>query len=247
MTLTSTGPSGFHLKPLVTILAAVVFVAAAYVVAQQLLTDDQPSASAPSAVVVETAEPSVESSGLADAYAAGKLDAGLIPGPSETAPGAASTPETITIAGQGGLYDALVEGKFDFAPGDPAVQYVLVPEVATGSEGLTEAYAAGKFDAGLVSEPSGTTASSEPVPAIVAIEGQGSLYDALIDGKYSVDGLAGTTGVEYVLTTESETGSSGLQSAAAAGRLVEGVDAEPSTESAQPTTGAPTVSGGHQQ
>ena len=43
MTLTSTGPSRFHIKPVVTVLAVVAFVAGVYAISQQIWTDSQPS------------------------------------------------------------------------------------------------------------------------------------------------------------------------------------------------------------
>ena len=249
MTLTSTGPSGFHIKPIVTVLAVVAFVAGVYAIGQQVLTDSQPGVSEPAETVAETAEPSVESSGLSEAYAAGKFDAALNPARSESPPTATPPPEIVEIEGHGGLHDALIQGKYnlDFAPGDPGVQYVLVPEAAAGASGSSEALAAGKFDAGLVPNQAETAAAGEPTPEIVAIEGHGSLYDALIDGKYDVEFLSGTSGVQYVLSAEQATGSSGLRSAVATGQLTESVDNEPSAESGAAAIETPTVSGGHQQ
>ena len=111
MTLTSTGPSGFHIKPVVTVFAVVAFVAGVYAISQQIWIDSQPSASAPTEAVVETAEPYTGPSGLSEAYAAGKLDAGLNPVPGETSAGSEPAPEVTVIEGQDSLYDALVEGK----------------------------------------------------------------------------------------------------------------------------------------
>ena len=249
MTLTSTGPSGFHIRPIVTVLAVAAFVAGVYAISQQILTDNQPGASESTEAVAETAEPYVGPSGLSEAYANGKLDAGLNPASSEPYAGSTPAPEIVEIDGQGGLYDALIDGKYtlDFAPGDPGVQYVLVPRAATVTSGSSAALVAGKFDAGLVPDQTGTAAASEPTPEIVTIEGEGSLYDALIDGKYNVAVLSGTSSVQYVLNTEPEASSSGLQSASANGQLAEGIDDEPSTESGPAAIGSPTVSGGHQQ
>ena len=113
MTLTSTGPSGFHIRPIVTVLAVVAFVAGVYAISQQILTDTQPSTPAATEAVAETAEPYTGPSGLSEAYAAGKLDAGLNPTLSEPFVGTTPAPETVVIAGQGSLYDALIEGKYD--------------------------------------------------------------------------------------------------------------------------------------
>jgi len=244
MTLTSTGPSGFHVKPIVTVLAVVAFVAGVYAISQQILTDGQPGASESSEAAAETARPYTSPSGLSEAYAAGKLDAGLNPTPSEPFVGSTPTPETVVIEGQGGLYDALIEGKYDvdFLSGASGAQYVLVPEAATGTSGSSEAFAAGKFDAGLVPEPSETLAATEPASEIVVIEGRGSLYDALVEGKYDVDFLSGASAVQYVLGSDA--------AAAASSQLVEGFGdgtfaEQPAAASAAGDT--PTVSGGHQE
>lgn len=57
MTLTPTGPSGFHIKPVVSALTVVAFLAGVYAISQQFWTDSQPSASAPADVSTEAAEP----------------------------------------------------------------------------------------------------------------------------------------------------------------------------------------------
>ena len=62
------------LRPIVTVLAVVAFVAGVYAISQQILTDTQPSAPAATEAVAETAEPYTGPSGLSEAYAAGKLD-----------------------------------------------------------------------------------------------------------------------------------------------------------------------------
>ena len=244
MTLTSTGPSGFHIRPIVTVLAVAAFVAGVYAISQQILTGNQPSASESTEAVAETAEPYAGPSGLSEAYANGKLDAGLNPASSEPYAGSTPAPEIVVIEGQGSLYDALVEGKYDvdFLSGASGAHYVLVPEAASGTSGSSEALAAGKFDAGLVPEPGQTFAASEPAPEIVVIEGEGSLYNALIEGKYDVDSLSGASGVQYVLDSDAEAG--------VGSQLVEGFGdgtfaERPTAASAAGNT--PTVSGGHQE
>ena len=249
MTLTSTGPSGFHIRPIVTVLAVVAFVAGVYAISQQILTDGQPSSPTATETVAETAQPYAGPSGLSEAYAAGKLDAGLIPTLSEPLVEGTPATTTVVIEGQGSLYDALSQGKYDvdFSPGDSAVQYVLIPVAATGTSGSAEAFAAGKFDAGLVPQPSETPASRQAVPEVVVIEGQGSLYDALVEGKYDVEFLSGASGVHYVLGSGAATGSSSLRSAFAAGQLTEGFGGRSSAETTPIPTVTPTVSGGHQE
>ena len=150
MTITSTGPSGFHIKPVVTLLAVAAFAAAAYVLALQIWSNDQPSASAPTeaVAVVEAAEPYTGPSGSTEAFAAGKFDAGLVPEPSPATIGSEPAPEIVVIEGQGSLYDALIKGKYnlDAAPGDPIVQYVLVPAAtASTSSQLIEGLGDGPY------------------------------------------------------------------------------------------------------
>ena len=130
------------------------------------------------------------------------------------------------------------------------MQYVLVPEAATGTSGSSEAFAAGKFDAGLVPEPSQTFAAREPAPEVVVIEGQGSLYDALIEGQVRRGFLSGASGVQYVLSSGAATDFSGLRLGVGRRQLVEGFGdgtfaERPTAASAAGNT--PTVSGGHQE
>lgn len=159
MTLTSTGPSGFHIKPVVMVLAVAAFAAAAYVIALQIRSNDQPSASAPAELSAEAVEPSAEPSGPpAAVYSGGYLVEGLDAPPADAGKTPAASqpaPEIVVIEGQGSLYDALIDGKYDLdvAPGDPMVQYVLVPAAAAstssqlieglGDESYTEASPAG--------------------------------------------------------------------------------------------------------
>jgi hypothetical protein len=301
----------------------VAFVAGVYAISQQIRTDSQPSASAPTEAVVDTVEPYAGPNGLSEAYAAGKLDAGLNPKPGETSAGSEPAPEVVVITGQGSLYDALIEGKYDvdflsgasgahyvlgpetaaafngltealaagkldvgfapqrseafgrsgsapeivviegqgalydaliegkynlgFASGDPGVRYVRSTETATGASGLSEAFSAGKLDAGLNPVPGETSAGAEIAPEIVVIEGQGGLYDALIEGKYDVGFLSVASDVRYALGSGAATNSSGLRSAFAAGQLAEGIGDQSSVELAPAAAGTPTVSGGHQE
>jgi hypothetical protein len=127
MSLTSTGPSGFHIKPVVTVLAAVAFVAAVYAISQQLWTDSQPSASAPAGVSTEAAEPYA---GTSNRLIEG-IDDGPFVEPSETFPATEPATEIVVIEGEGSNFDALIAGKYDADfPGVPDVQYVLVPPSA---------------------------------------------------------------------------------------------------------------------
>ena len=157
MTLTSTGP-GFHIKPVVTVLAVVAFLPGAYAISQQFLTDGRPSASAPADVSTEAAEPYA---GTSDQLVEGVGDGPYVE-PSETFAATEPATEIVVIEGQGSSYDALIEGKYDgdFAPGDPAVHYVLVPAAAAGtSDQLVEGFGDGPY---VEQSPSAGTASHTP-------------------------------------------------------------------------------------
>ena len=163
MTTTSAGPHGFHVKPLVTVFAVAAIAAATIFVAQQVGSDSPQSVPKPIEASAEATAPVVNPYRLSDALADGKLDAGLIPAPSQAATGSVPVPELVPLSGQGGLYEALLDGKFalDFASGDPGVQYVRSPETATSESGLWGAFAEGKLDTGLGdSEP-----ATQPSPA----------------------------------------------------------------------------------
>ena len=167
MTTTSPGAHEFPTKYLVVALTAVMIVAAAFAIAQWAGTESRPSVAPPSEATFEAsteiAEPSAGPSGLSEALADGKLDAGLIPTPSPSIAGSGFVPETVVVSGQGGLYDALIDGKFnmDFASPNPGVQYVRGPETANRVGGLWAALAGGKLDAGSTTgEP-----TAQPSPA----------------------------------------------------------------------------------
>jgi hypothetical protein len=134
MTLTSTGPSGSHLKPVVAVFAVAAIAAGALAIAQVIGTDSPRTTPAPAAVSTEAVEPYNGPSGLERALAEGKLDGGFTLQSSETFAGSEPAPEVVVIAGQGSLYDALIAGKYDGDfPGAPDVQYVLSSETAIGT------------------------------------------------------------------------------------------------------------------
>ena len=158
MTLTSTGPSGFLIKSVVTALAVVAFLAGVYAISQQFLTYGQPSASAPADVSTGAAEPYA---GTSNQLVEGFGDGPFVE-PSETFAATEPATEIVVIEGQGSNYDALIEGKYDldFAPGDPTVHYVLVPAAAVGtSDQLVEGFGDGPF---VERSPSTGTASHTP-------------------------------------------------------------------------------------
>lgn len=172
MTTTSAGPHGFHVKPIATVLAVAALVAATIVVAQQVGRDTPQSVPAPIEASVEPAVPYTGPNGLTQAFANGKFDAGLLPAPSQAATGSVPVPQLIPVAGQGGLYDALIAGKFatDFRLGDPGVEYVRSPDAAPSVGGLSAAFDAGKLDAGLAnSEP--TAKPSPPATYTPTVSG----------------------------------------------------------------------------
>ncbi len=84
MTLTSTGPSGFHLKPLVAVFAAAVFAIAAFGVALWVGTDTKPITSASVDAPAQVATPEVAPSANLQAFEAGKLDEAPLLPPSPT-------------------------------------------------------------------------------------------------------------------------------------------------------------------
>lgn len=243
MTITSTGPSGFHLKPLVSVFAVAAIAAGVLTIIQVTGADSPQRAPAPAEVSTEVVEPYAGPSGLSEALADGKLDAGLASAEGQPIVGSVPVPEIVVVEGHGSLYNALVQGKFDmdFAPRDPAVQYVLIPAASITPSGSSEAFAAGKFDAGLIPEPSGTFAAGQPVPEIVAVEGQGGLHDALIEGKLTMD----NAGVQYVASAETAVMNSGLRAAFDAGKFDENVGEGGTVPLSPPAPGTPTVSGGH--
>ena len=170
MTITSTGPSGFHLRPLVYVFAVAAIAAGTLAVVQLTGTDRPRSTPAPAAVSTEVVEPYASPSGSSEAFAAGKFDAGLVPEPSETPAASQPAPEIFVIEGQGSLYDALIEGKYDldFSPEDPGVQYVLVREAATDAGGLSEAFSAGQLVEGFGDGLSVELPSAEPTTVAVS-------------------------------------------------------------------------------
>ena len=88
MTITSTGPSGFHLKPLVAVFALTAIAAGVLAIVQVTGTDSLQRTPAPVEASTEVAEPYTGPSGLSEALADGKLDAGLASQKVSRSPGA---------------------------------------------------------------------------------------------------------------------------------------------------------------
>lgn len=149
MTITSTGPSGFHLKPVVTALAAAVFAVAIIAVGLWAGTDNPPSTPTPIETPAQVAAPDITSSANWDAYAEGKLDDTPLAPSRTTAPGTRSA----MSEGRSANFDALAAGKLDMklAAENPSRYAVSAAGRATAN---WDAYANGKFDdAAAVIEP----------------------------------------------------------------------------------------------
>jgi len=245
MTITSTGPSGFHLKPLISVFAVAAIAAGILAIIQVTGTDSPQSTPAPAEVSVEVSAGAIEqytaASGLAEALADGKLDAGLASAEGQPFAGSVPVPEIVVVEGQGGLHDALVEGKLTMD--NPGVQYVAGPEIATSDSGLAEALAEGKLDAGLNSTEAPALAGTAPLAEIAVVEGHGGLHDALISGKFTMD----NSSVQYVASTKTGATTSGLWTAFNAGQIDEGLGDENTVLLSPPAADTPTISGGHQK
>lgn len=241
MTITSTGPSGFHLKPLVSVFAVAAIAAGILAIIQLTGTDSPQSTPAPAEVSAEAVAPYAEPSGLAEALADGKLDAGLASAEGQPFAGSVPVPEIVVVEGQGGLHDALIAGKLTMD--NPGVHYVAGSEIAANDSGLGEALADGKLDGGLSSAEIPAFAGTAPVAESVVVEGHGGLHDALIAGKFTMD----NSGVQYVASTETGATASGLWTAFTAGQIDEGLGDGNTVLLSPPAVGIPTVSGGHQQ
>ncbi|MEA3511663.1 MAG: hypothetical protein U9R51_09530, partial [Actinomycetota bacterium] len=162
MTTTSPGTHEFPVKYVVMAMAAAVFVAAIFAIAQWAETESQQIVASPSEAPTEAVESYTGPSGLTQAFADGKLEAGLIPTPSQAVTGSDPAPETVLIEGQGSNYDALIAGKFtmEYMSQDPGVRYVRATETAPSVGGLSAALAEGKLDAGLIA----IEVTAEPLP-----------------------------------------------------------------------------------
>lgn len=164
MTTTSAGPHGFHLKPVLQVLAAVTLLAATAVVITQQIGGETPPA--PAEIATEVAVSAATGNGLAQALADGKFDAGLVPPPIQPVAEAVPAPLLVPITGQGGLHDALIDGKFDLnhASRNPGVRYVRAPEA---SSGLWAAFESGQLDTGFgASEPAPPSSPTWGTPTI---------------------------------------------------------------------------------
>jgi hypothetical protein len=92
MTITSTGSSGFHLKPFVSVFALAAIVAGVLAIVQMTRTDSPQSAPAPVEASTEVVESHPAPSGLTQALADGKFNAGLASAESQPPAGNAPVP-----------------------------------------------------------------------------------------------------------------------------------------------------------
>lgn len=220
MTLTSTGPSGFHLKPLVAVFAATVFAFAAFAVGFWIGNEYEPSTPA-----TPVATPEVAPSANFEAFEAGKLDDGTLSLPSAAV--GESGAQAVAGAAPNANFDAYASGKLD-------------PELAAANPSLYAASGAGHTSANWAAFEAGKL---DDAPAIqtVTVDVSSGNYAALVAGKYDPDYAAEHPGVTYVRAPEIAPGTSANWAAYEAGKL-DDAPAEP-----QAATRAPAASGGHQE
>jgi hypothetical protein len=225
MTLTSTGPSGFHLKPLVTVFAAAVFAAAAFAVGLWVGNERQPA----TPVAVEAAAPvaaaEVAPSANWEAFEAGKLDDEPLPSPSPTVSesGAQATARDAPNAN----LDAYVAGKLD-------------PELAATNPSLYAASGAGHTSANWSAYDAGKL-DDIPATQTVTVAVSAGNYGPLAAGKYDPEYAADHPGTTYVAAPRIADGTSANWHAYEAGKL----DDTPVEN--EPTNRPPTITGGHQE
>lgn len=225
MTLTSTGPSGFHLKPLVAVFTATVFAVAAFAVGLWVGTDNQPITPASVDAAPQVAAPEVAPSANLEAFEAGKLDDAPLPPSSPTV----SAPDTQGVASEApsANLDAYAAGKLDV-------------ELATANPSRYAASAAGQASANWSAYDAGKL-DDAPATQTVAIDVSSGNYGPLVAGKYDIEYATQHPGVRYVQTPEIADEMSANWAAHDAGKLD---DASVEGES---TTRPPAVTGGHQE
>jgi hypothetical protein len=225
MTLTSTGPHGFHPKPLVTVFAATVAVASIIAIALWIGAENQ--VSSPSAVEASAtiASPDVAPSANWDAYNAGKLDDTPLPPSSPAATATQPGPEAVARSSN---VDAYANGKLDMelAAQNPGRYYGTTVDRTSAN---WVAYATGKLDDAPVA---GTGADA--FRETVVIVGSGGNYEALIDGKLDMEFAAQNPGLRYVTAPRVVDGTSANWAAFEAGKLDDApfVGGAPNRESA---------------
>lgn len=225
MTLTSTGPSGFHLKPLIAVLAATVFAFAALAIGLWVGNESEPSMPAVVDAATPVATPEVAPSANWTAFQAGKLDDGLLSLPSPAV--GESGNQAVASAAPSANFGAYASGKLD-----PELAATNPSRYAASGAGHTSAnwsaYETGKFD-------------DAPATQSVTVALSSGNYEALVAGKYDLEYAAERPGVTYVQAPEIADGASANWTAYEAGKL----DSSPTEP--EGTSRAPAVSGGHQE
>lgn len=225
MTLTSTGPSGFHLKPLVGVFAAAVFAAAAFAVGLWIGNERQPAPPAAVDATAPVATPEVAPSANVEAFEAGKFDDAPLPPPSPTAgePGS----QGVATEAPSANVDAYAAGKLDLelAVTNPS-------RYAASGAGTTSAnwaaYEAGKLDDG-------------PATQAVTVAVSDGNYGPLVAGKYDPEYATQHPDVHYVQAPEIPAGTSANWAAYEAGKL------DDTRVESEPASRPPAITGGHQE
>ena len=225
MTLTSTGPSGFHLKPLVALFAATVFAFAAFAVGLWVGNESQPNTPAAVDAATPVATPEVAPSANFAAFEAGKLDDGPLSLPSAAV--GESSARAVASAALNANLDAYASGKLDL-------------ELAAANPSRYAASGAGHTSANWVAYDAGKL---DDAPAIqtVTVDVSNGNYAALVAGKYDPEYAAQHRGVTYVQAPEIADGTSANWAAYEAGKL------DDTPTEAEGATRAPAVSSGHQE
>ena len=218
MTITSTGPSGFHLKPLVTVFAAAVLAAAAFAVGLWVGDDTQPATPAAVEAPAPVATAEVAPSANVEAFEAGKLDDGPLPSPS---------PATTAPATPNANLDAYASGKLD-------------PELAAANPSRYAASGAGNTSANWSAYDAGKLDDAPPIQTVTVDVSDGN-YGPLVAGKYDPEYATQHPGVHYVQAPNTIDGTSANWAAFEAGKLD-----DPQTES-EPASRPPAITGGHQE
>jgi hypothetical protein len=225
MTLTSTGPSGFHLKPLVAVFAATVFAVAVFAIGYSVGTDTQPPTPSPLDATAQVTAPDVAPTANWSAFEAGKFDDRPLPAPSPAV--SEPAPPGVASEAQSANLDAYATGKLDMelAAANPN-------RYASSAAGQTtanwSAYDAGKFD-------------DAPATQTETVDVSSGNYGPLAAGKYDMEFAAENPGVNYVAVPKIADGTSANWAAFEAGKL------DDASAQSEASPRPPAVSGGHQE
>jgi len=200
MTLASTGPSGFHLKPLVTVFAAAVFGIAIFAVGlwvgNELWPDTTASVDAAASIENVAVAPDIMPSANWVAFAAGKFDDPPLP------PSILTIAEPTTRSANWAAYDA---GMLDpeLAAANPS-RYAASAAARTSANWA--AYRAAKLD-------------DAPFYRTVTVDVSLGNFAGLVSGRFDMEYAAENPGIVYVAVPEIPAGTSANWEAFEAGRL----------------------------